>query len=64
MENAWIGQAINDPPPYFAGLAHSLGWYAEGPIEAPKEIAPALQRAIKEIQAGRPALVDTVAQFD
>jgi len=27
-------------------------------------MAPALQRAIKEIQAVRPALVDTVTQFD
>jgi acetolactate synthase I/II/III large subunit len=64
VEHAWVGQAINDPPPDFAGLARSLGWYAEGPIEDPKEIAPALQRAIKEVQAGRPALVDTVTQFD
>jgi acetolactate synthase-1/2/3 large subunit len=64
VENASIGQAINDPPPDFAGLARSLGWYAEGPIEDPKQIAPALQRAIKEVQAGRPALVDTITQFD
>jgi acetolactate synthase-1/2/3 large subunit len=64
VENASIGQAINDPPPDFAGLARSLGWYAEGPIEDPKQIAPALQRAIKQVQAGRPALVDTITQFD
>ena len=28
------------------------------------QVSPALQRAIKEVQAGRPALVDTVTQFD
>jgi acetolactate synthase-1/2/3 large subunit len=63
VENAAIGQAITDPPPDFAGLARSMGWYAEGPIETPDGIAPALQRAIREVQAGRPALVDTVTQF-
>ena len=63
VENASIGQAINDPPPDFAGLARSMGWYAEGPIERPEGIAPALQRAIREVEAGRPALVDTVTQF-
>jgi len=63
VENAAIGQAITDPPPDFAGLARSMGWYAEGPIEAPDGIAPALQRAIREVQAGRPALVDTVTRF-
>jgi acetolactate synthase-1/2/3 large subunit len=63
VENASIGQAINDPPPDFAGLARSMGWYAEGPIETPDGIAAALQRAIREVQAGRPALVDTVTQF-
>jgi hypothetical protein len=64
VENAWSGQAINDPPPDFAGLAPSLGWYAEGPIEDPKEIGPALQRAIKGIKGSRPALVDTLTQFN
>ena len=63
VENAAIGQAITDPPPDFASLARSMGWYAEGPIETPDGIAPALQRAIREVQAGRPALVDTVTQF-
>ncbi|MPZ50499.1 MAG: hypothetical protein GEU75_14575 [Dehalococcoidia bacterium] len=63
VENAYIGQAINDPAPDFAGLARSMGWYAEGPIENPADIQPALQRAIKEVQAGRPALVDTITQF-
>jgi acetolactate synthase I/II/III large subunit len=64
VENAWVGQALNELPPDFAGLARSLGWYAEGPIEDPKQIAPALQRVIKEVQAGRPALVDTLTQLD
>ena len=41
-ENAWIGQAINDPPPDFAGLAQSMGWYAEGPFESPDGVGDAI----------------------
>jgi acetolactate synthase-1/2/3 large subunit len=62
VENAWVGQAINDPAPDFAMLAHAFGWYAEGPIEKPAEVAPALQRAIARVKAGQPALLDTVTQ--
>jgi acetolactate synthase-1/2/3 large subunit len=63
VENAWVGQAINDPAPDFAGLARSMGWYAEGPFNSPEGVQDALQRAVREVQAGRPALVDTVTQF-
>ena len=64
VENAWIGQAINDPAPDFAGLARSMGVYGDGPIERPEDIGPALQRALAEVRAGRPALVDVVTQFN
>ena len=59
---AHIGMDLFGPEPDFAGLARALGWYAEGPIERPEEVAPALARAIAEVEAGRPALVDTVTQ--
>jgi acetolactate synthase-1/2/3 large subunit len=59
-ERAHIGQDIIDPPPDFAALARSFGWYAEGPIEQPADIAAALKRGITEVKAGRPALIDTV----
>ena len=62
-DHSWIGQAISEPAPDFAGLARSLGWHAEGPIEDPKEVASALRRAITEVGKGRPALVDTVTGF-
>jgi len=62
-ENASIGQAITDPAPDFAGLARSLGWYAEGPFESPEGVAEALRRAVREVEAGRPALIDTVTQY-
>jgi acetolactate synthase I/II/III large subunit len=40
-----------------------MGWYAEGPFEHGGEVGPALKRAIEQVKAGRPALVDTVTQF-
>jgi len=63
VENASIGQAIDDPAPDFAGLARSFGWYAEGPIEDPRAVPDALSRALAVVKAGRPALVDTVTRF-
>jgi len=63
VERARIGQAIDDPEPNFAALAKSFGWYAEGPFEHGGEVGAALRRAIEQVKAGRPALVDTVTQF-
>jgi acetolactate synthase-1/2/3 large subunit len=62
LERAHIGMDLTGPHPDFAKLAQSMGWYAEGPIERPGEIAAALKRAIRRVQAGRPALVDTITQ--
>jgi len=59
---AHIGMDLFGPEPDFAGLARSFGWYAEGPIDKPGDVGPALRRAIAEVKAGRPALVDTITQ--
>jgi acetolactate synthase-1/2/3 large subunit len=60
VERAYIAQDITGPDPDFATMAKSMGWYAEGPIENPADIAPALRRAIAQVKAGTPALVDAV----
>ncbi|HET7672132.1 MAG TPA: thiamine pyrophosphate-dependent enzyme, partial [Burkholderiales bacterium] len=62
VERAYIGMDMDDPAPDFAGLARSMGWYAEGPIDKPGDIAPALKRAIQRVRAGQPALIDTLTQ--
>jgi len=62
VERAYIAQDIAGPHPDFATMAKSMGWYAEGPIEQPADIAPALRRAIAQVKAGKPALVDTVVR--
>ena len=59
---AHIGMDLDDPAPDFAGLARSMGWYAEGPIDRGEDIGPALARAIEHVKAGQPALVDVLTQ--
>jgi hypothetical protein len=39
-----------------------MGWYAEGPIGRPGDVAAALRRAIARVKAGQPALLDTITQ--
>ena len=62
VERAHIGMDLDDPAPDFAAMAKSMGWYAEGPFESPGGLAAALKRAIAQVKAGRPALLDTVTQ--
>jgi thiamine pyrophosphate-dependent acetolactate synthase large subunit-like protein len=63
VENARVGQEIDDPAPDFAALAKSLGWYAEGPILDPDAAGPAIKRALAYVKENRmPALVDTIVR--
>ncbi len=62
IANAGIGTTILDPNIDYAKLAQSMGWYAEGPISDPKDLAPAIRRAVDAVKRGEPALLDTVTQ--
>jgi acetolactate synthase-1/2/3 large subunit len=62
QHTARIGTEITDPNIDFAKLAQGMGVWAEGPIEDPAKIGPALKRAAAEVKNGRPALVDVVCQ--
>jgi acetolactate synthase-1/2/3 large subunit len=57
-----IGTVITDPNVDFAKLAQAYGVYGEGPITNPAQLGPALQRAIKVVQSGHPALIDVATQ--
>ena len=61
-DRAHIGNAIIDPNVDYAAMAKAYGVYAEGPIENPKDLAGAYQRALVRVRAGQPALVDVVSQ--
>jgi acetolactate synthase-1/2/3 large subunit len=62
LERAHIGMDMVDPAPDFASMAKSMGWYAEGPIDQPGDVAAALKRAIQRVKSGEPALLDTITQ--
>ncbi|HXF53070.1 MAG TPA: thiamine pyrophosphate-binding protein [Hyphomicrobiaceae bacterium] len=61
-KKAHIGMDLFDPAPDFGALARSMGVWGEGPIEDPKDVRPALLRALEVVKSGKPALVDTVTQ--
>jgi len=62
VTNAGIGTTITDPNIDYALLARSMGLYAEGPITDPKDLGPALKRAVERVERGETALVDVVTQ--
>jgi acetolactate synthase I/II/III large subunit len=62
IDRARIGTTMTDPVINFAKLAEGLGVHAEGPVTNPKDLGPALQRAIAVVKKGEPALVDVHTQ--
>ncbi len=57
---AHIGTTLTDPNVDYATVARGMGIYGEGPITDPKELGPALKRALAVVRRGEPALVDVV----
>jgi acetolactate synthase-1/2/3 large subunit len=63
VENKGVGIRIEDPAPDFATIARGFGVHAEGPIEEPAALRPALTRALRVVKEdGLPALVDVLVQ--
>jgi thiamine pyrophosphate-dependent acetolactate synthase large subunit-like protein len=62
IDRATIGTTFEDPNFDFAKIAQGMGLYAEGPITDPKDLGPALKRAVAVVKRGEPALVDVVTQ--
>ncbi len=55
-----IGTTIKDPNIDYATVARGMGVHGEGPITDPKDLAPALQRAVQVVKSGETAVVDVV----
>jgi acetolactate synthase I/II/III large subunit len=55
-----IGTTLKDPNIDYATVARGMGAHGEGPITDPKDLAPALTRAIAAVKSGQPAVVDVV----
>lgn len=63
VSTAGIGTRLSEPAVDYAQLARSFGLYAEGPVERPDEVVPAVRRAIRVVKEQRiPALVDVVTK--
>jgi len=62
VENRWIGQRIDDPALDLAGFARSQGLKSAGPIETVGALVPALEEAIRTVEAGEPYFLDVVVQ--
>ena len=62
VDQVGIGATFDNPDIDYAKMAQSMGVYAEGPITNPKDVGPALKRAVAVVKRGEPALVDVVSQ--
>ncbi|HMF95792.1 MAG TPA: thiamine pyrophosphate-dependent enzyme [Vicinamibacterales bacterium] len=62
VDRGRIGSELVDPFIDYAKVAQGLGLHAEGPITDPKDVGPAIARAVATVKRGEPALVDVVCQ--
>ncbi|MDB5461355.1 MAG: thiamine pyrophosphate binding protein [Caulobacteraceae bacterium] len=62
VDRLGIACGISDPNIDYATVAKGLGIFSVGPIENPKDLGPALKRAIAVVKKGEPALIDVVSQ--
>ena len=62
IDRANIGTTITAPNIEYAKLAQSMGVYGEGPISDPKDLGPAIKRAMDVVNRGEPAVVDVLTQ--
>jgi acetolactate synthase I/II/III large subunit len=62
IDRAKIGTTLQDPNIDFKKIAEGMGLYSEGPITDPKDLGPAIRRAVAVVKKGDPALLDVVTQ--
>jgi thiamine pyrophosphate-dependent acetolactate synthase large subunit-like protein len=62
VTNAGIGTTLTDPNIDYATIVRGMGVYSQGPITDPKDLGPAIKRAIEVVKRGEPSLVDVVTQ--
>jgi hypothetical protein len=58
IENKWIGQRMSEPEVDLAAMGRAQGAVGFGPVTKPADLAPILQKAIAEVDAGNVAVVD------
>jgi acetolactate synthase I/II/III large subunit len=58
VENRWIGQQTMDPRTDLAAVARAQGVIGYGPVEDRAELKTIIERAVKDVESGKPALID------
>lgn len=58
LDNAWIGQRIDDPIVDLAAMARAQGFVAEGPVNRLSDLLNAVERAVTAVEAGGCRLID------
>ncbi len=58
VENKWIGQRMSEPDVDLAAMGRAQGAVGFGPLTKPADLAPILEKAIAEVDAGKVAVVD------
>jgi acetolactate synthase-1/2/3 large subunit len=61
-DQAHIGTTLTNPNIDYTKMAQGYGMHAEGPIESPNDLAPAIKRGLERVRAGEPALIDVITQ--
>ena len=61
-ENRWIGQRIDDPEVDIAEYAAALGVKSAGPVTKVGELVPAIEAALKVVEAGGPFVLNVHVQ--
>ena len=62
VSRAGIGTKLIEPNIDYASMAKAYGMQGIGPITDPKDVAPAIKRALQIVKSGEPVMVDTVTQ--
>jgi acetolactate synthase-1/2/3 large subunit len=62
IDRTGIGCEITRPNIDYSKVAQGMGVYGDGPISDPKDLGPAIKRALDVVKKGEPALVDVVTQ--
>tara|TARA_B100001142_G_C14239375_1_gene618705 strand:- start:66 stop:1244 length:1179 start_codon:yes stop_codon:yes gene_type:complete len=60
--SSWIGNELRNPEIDLAKVVEGMGVWSEGPYSNPKDIGPAIARALDVVEAGEPAFVHVQTQ--
>ncbi|HEY5349347.1 MAG TPA: thiamine pyrophosphate-dependent enzyme [Candidatus Lustribacter sp.] len=63
-ENRWIGQQTMGPRTDLAAIARAQGVNGYGPIERRSDLAPAIAKAVADVDRGLPAVIDVRIEIE